>query len=306
MAKPDKIFASELLERELMDLREGTVVGNVADFCVTREGQVTLIGILPEEWYRGGQGVAPAQVTHVTAERISIEDGGGLEPFLPDNDTQFSTVYGDNVYGKQVLRQDGELMGVLVDFAFGLADGRITDIAVIGGGEQRELLAIEAVQTIGRNYIVVTLAAAPAVEAGAPGPKPAAAAAAPEAAAVAAWAEPAATYVEALPRAEPLQVEPAIVFAEPTVAEPLPEPAPEPAPVAAPRVEDDPVLAALSPFDRKKVEYLLGRSAHRELRTPGGVMIAERGATLDVAALSALASGGMLNAVFLEATSLKG
>jgi uncharacterized protein YrrD len=294
-----------------MDLREGMVVGNVADFCVTREGQVTLIGILPEEWYRGGQGVAPAQVTHVTADRISIEDSGGLEPFIPDNDTQLSTVFGDNVYGKQVLRQDGELMGVLVDFAFGLADGQITDIAVIGGGEQRELLAIEAVQTIGRNYIVVTLAEAPGVEAGAPGPKPAAAAAAPEAAAVAAYAEPQATYVAPLPRAEPLIVEPAIVFAEPTVAEPLPEPEPlaepEPEPVAlAPRIEDDPVLTGLSPFDRKKVEYLLGRSAHRELRTGGGTLIAERGQALDVTALSALASAGLLNAVFLEATSLKG
>jgi uncharacterized protein YrrD len=311
MAKPDKIFASELLERELMDLRAGAVVGSVADFCVTRDGRITLIGILPEEWYRGGQGIAPGQVTHVTEDRISIDDGGSLEPFHPDNDQLFSTVYGDNVYGKEVLRQDGELLGVLVDFSFSFGDGRISDIAVIGETEQRQLIAIEQVHTIGRNYIVVTLADASATEVGEPGPNVAAAstetsawtsmssassqAVAEESSSVLTYAEPLAPIQAAAESA--VEAPPARWEEHAPVAE---EPAPPP-----PGIDDDPVLRALSGFDRKKIEYLLGRPAHRELRSAEGVLIAERGASIDPAVLSALVSSGQLNAVFLETTSLK-
>src|SRR5687767_12181402 len=124
MAKPDKIFASELDGREVMDLRAGEVIGAVTDFCLTRDGTVTQIGVLPLQWYSGGRGVAPGAVTNITRERVSIDDAGLLEQFGPDSDTLLSYMF-DSVLGKEVLQQDGEYLGGLADFAFDLADGRI-------------------------------------------------------------------------------------------------------------------------------------------------------------------------------------
>src|SRR5687768_10317987 len=136
MAKPDRIFASELLEREVMDLRAGEIVGAVTDFNVTREGVVTQLGVLPLQWYRGGRGIAPGAITNVTRERVSIEDSTLLDDFAPDGDSSLSAMLGDNIYGKQVLQADGELLGSLADFAFDLSDGRITDIVVFGDDDK--------------------------------------------------------------------------------------------------------------------------------------------------------------------------
>jgi sporulation protein YlmC with PRC-barrel domain len=171
VAKPDRIFASELLEREVMDLRAGEIVGAVTDFNVTRDGVVTQLGVLPLQWYRGGWGIAPGAITNVTRERVSIEDSTLLDEFAPDGEESLSAMLGDNVYGKAVLQADGELLGHLADFAFDLGDGRITDVVVFGDDDKRSKISIASIQTIGKSYVVINRAGAAEVQ---PGPKPAA------------------------------------------------------------------------------------------------------------------------------------
>jgi sporulation protein YlmC with PRC-barrel domain len=170
VAKPDRIFASELLEREVMDLRAGEIVGAVTDFNVTREGVVTQLGVLPLQWYRGGWGIAPGAITNVTRERVSIEDSTLLDEFAPDGEASLSAMLGDNVYGKAVLAADGELLGHLADFAFDLEDGQITDLVVFGDDDKRIKIGVESIQTIGKSYIVISRAGSEVQ----PGPKMAA------------------------------------------------------------------------------------------------------------------------------------
>jgi len=179
VAKPDRIFASELLEREVMDLRAGEIVGAVTDFNVTREGVVTQLGVLPLQWYRGGWGIAPGAITNVTRERVSIEDSTLLEGFEPDGETSLSAMLGDNLYGKAVLQADGELLGHLADFAFDLSNGHLTDLVVFGDDDKRIKIGVEKIQTIGKSYIVISRSGAEVQ----PGPKMAAPSASAEVAA---------------------------------------------------------------------------------------------------------------------------
>ena len=173
MAKPDKIFASELLEREVLDLKAGETVGKVVDFAVSRDGAVAQLGILPRSWFAGGQGVTPAQIAWVNAERVCIEEGTSLAAFEAGQGESAAFLLRD-LHGKGVMQQDGLLLGTLADFAFNLTDGRICDLVVIGEGGKRVRVPVETIRAVGRDYIVIdrgTLdveAAAPAVSAESP------------------------------------------------------------------------------------------------------------------------------------------
>jgi sporulation protein YlmC with PRC-barrel domain len=368
VAKPDRIYASELLEREVMDLRDGAVVGSVTDFNVTRDGVVTQLGVLPLQWYRGGKGIAPGAITNVTRERVSIDDAGLLDDFDPDGETSLSAMLGDNLYGKQVLQADGELLGLLADFAFDLGDGRITDIVVYGDDDKRTKIGVDNVHTIGKSYIVISrggtevqtgpkpAASQPAerevarpVSTTKSAPKPAAKAApAPEAAPLppvaeeiepAVAAEPAAattpaakttrrTTPAAKPKAAPrAQAAPAAKTPTGRKSRPDTETAtgrksrpatetgtqierqldfgPEAAAASAPAAAEGLDGLGLSTFDRRKAEYLLGRNAHRDIRSGSGELVLKQGSPFNRSRIAALMEAGMLNAVFLEMTQHK-
>jgi len=309
MARPERILAQELLGLEVLDLGAGTVLGSVVDFAVTRDGRVALIGILPVEWYRGGQGVAPAGIAAINPERICLVEGATLAPFAPDGQELFSANFGDAIHGKTILQQDGELLGVLADFAFSLDDGRIQDIVVLDAEDKKVRVPVSAFRTLGRDYVVVERGAA-----GAGGePQPAGAQATPAA------AEP--EPMEAVP-SEPEQRAGAsgrrAAGAKAGGAKPTAAAASEEAAAAAgaageaaqpgeqaqvflePRPEPE-----LSKFDQKKRDFLRGRPAHRDITGPGGAILVAKGAALDGGALAKIIEAGLLGEVFVEMTLTK-
>lgn len=155
MAKPEKILAQELLDCEVMDLGAGRIVGTVVDFAISRDGTVVQMGILPLEWYQGGKGIAPGSITNINADRVIIDSADNLGEFAPDGEEQFSAQLGDTLLGKPVLQSDGEILGELADFWLKLEDGKITDLVVTGGDDKRVKVPLEAIKTIGRDYIVI-------------------------------------------------------------------------------------------------------------------------------------------------------
>lgn len=300
MPKPEKILAQELLELEVLDLTAGETVGSVLDFSITRDGRVALIGLLPVQWYRGGLGVTPQSIAGLNRDCICLAQGTALAPFAPDEQESFSVYFGDHIQGKPVLQEDGALLGELVDFCFSLDDGRILDLIVQDANEKRVRVPVEALKTIGRDYIVIqrggTSQAAP--EAVVAAPK----ASAPPAPEVAVDLDESLTDAAAIdgdPGAG-LEEEPAASI--PAVASAAPE---------LTRAEEKAALfgnvppAELTKFDQKKRDFLRGRKAHRDIAAPGGELIAAKGASLDDAKLNSIIEAGLLGDVFIEMTLTK-
>jgi len=278
MPKPDKILARELLEREVLDLSTGQVLGRVIDFALTREGRVAQIGVLINAWYEGGRGIAPAALASVHHDHVCIEDSHALAEFAPDGQQSFS-LKGDGLLGKHVLQQDGELLGDLADFSFDLAEGRIGDLIVLAPSEKRVKVPVEKIRTIGRDFIVI--------ERGTLG-------------------------VEA--EAEPGNVESTAAKAEADSGAAAAQAPAETASSAngqdqAETAADAPVLfgdaqpsLGLSKFDEKKRDYLLGRRARRDIKTSGGEVLIAKGAKLDEQAILRIIQAKLLNDVFIEMT----
>jgi sporulation protein YlmC with PRC-barrel domain len=299
MPKPDKILAQELLELEVLDLTAGETVGSVLDFSITRDGRVALIGLLPVQWYRGGLGVTPQSIATLNRDCICLAQGTVLAPFAPDEQESFSVYFGDHIQGKPVLQEDGALLGELVDFCFSLDDGRILDLIVQDASEKRVRVPVEALKTIGRDYIVIQRG----------GIGQAVAPSAPPASEVPATApEPAEAVDVVVAGAEVLANEPGVGVAE----ESAPSFAAEhPAVPELTRAEEKAALfgapppAELTKFDQKKRDFLRGRKAHRDITAPGGAVIAAKGAALDEAKLSQIVEAGLLGEVFIEMTLSK-
>jgi sporulation protein YlmC with PRC-barrel domain len=229
----------------------------------------------------------------VTRERVCIEDSSALADFDPYADEEANALTFDQLQGKTVVEQEGGLLGVLVDFAFMLSDGRICDLVVLGGeDEKRVKVAVEAIRSVGRDYIVIErglVAVAAPVEPPAPA-KPAqpAAPAAPSAA-------PAEAHVPA--GGDPLPAD-VIEHAAARIAE-VPLPAAEAGealftPAAEP--------GKLTKFDQKKADFLRGKKAHRDISAPGGEVLVAKGATFDDKVIAALAQHQLLGDVFVEMT----
>jgi len=293
MAKPEKILASELLEREVVDMQAGEAVGAVVDFAVTRDGCVALIGVLPLEWFRVGQGIAPSTVTNVTRERVCIEDSSALAEFDPYADEEASALTFDQLQGKTVVEQEGSLLGVLVDFAFMLSDGRICELVVLGSEEEKRVkVAVEAIRAVGRDYIVIERGQ---VSVAAPLDVPAP-------------LKPAQPAVPAAASAAHAEV------SVPAGGDPLP---PDIIEHAAARIADEPQPATesgealfnapaepgkLTKFDQKKADFLRGKKAHRDIAAPDGDKIVAKGAVIDDKIIAALAQHQLLGEVFVEMT----
>jgi len=327
MSKPDKILTAELLEREVLDMGAGRIVGSVVDFVLTRDGTVSLVGILPLTWYRGGQGIEPCNIVSINEERVCISGSDALTNFEPDSEETFSMMSGSQIQGKAVLQQDGEELGLLVDLAFNLADGRICDLVVLDAEEKRVRVAVEAIHTIGPDYIVVERAT---TKASAPEPEPEPVAKEPEPAPTPEpppppkQDKPAAKKKSSAPKPE------ASVAKKEAVADPEeggngaavdavsvpPELEEAPPPLPGGDAEREPTrteekkalfgesqpAAELSKFDQKKRDFLLGRPARREIKTPDGDLIAKAGDVLDEKALSRIIKHNLLANVFLEMT----
>jgi sporulation protein YlmC with PRC-barrel domain len=279
MPKPDKILARELLEREVLDLTTGQVLGRVIDFALTREGRVAQIGVLINAWYEGGRGIAPAALASVHHDHVCIEDGAALVEFAPDGEQSFS-LKGDGLLGKHVLQQDGELLGDLADFSFDLAEGRISDLIVRAPSEKRIKVPVAKIRTIGRDFIVIERGALSAEAA-----------------------------------IEPVASEDSM----PAPHEPVADAARAPAPAAeaASQAGQDQAGAGtrnsvlfgdaqpslgLSRFDEKKRDYLLGRRARRDIKTAAGEVLIGKGAKLDERAIRQIIKANLLNDVFIEMT----
>lgn len=293
MAKPDRILAQELIDREVMDIKAGEIVGSIVDFALGLDGSVALIGILPLEWYKGGQGITPESIVSVNPQRVCIADSSALASFAPDSEQTFSTHLGETIQGKSVLQEDGEQLGQLLDFSFSLDDGTIGDLIVLDEAGKKVRIAVEALKTIGRDYIVIERGIAPEVglthealedvlpqppegtppvEADGPPPTPSELDEEPPPA-------PAAKTQAAEPTREPTRAEEKqALFGEP------------------------PSPGELSAFDQKKRDFLLGRPAHRDIRTAEGELIAAKGEQLSDAVLQRIITAGMLGDVFIEMT----
>jgi sporulation protein YlmC with PRC-barrel domain len=308
MPKPEKILAQELLELEVLDLTAGETVGSVLDFSITRDGRVALIGLLPVQWYRGGLGITPQSIAGLNHDCICLAHGAVLAPFAPDEQESFSVYFGDHIQGKPVLQEDGALLGELVDFCFNLEDGRILDLIVQDASEKRVRVPVEALKTIGRDYIVIQRGGTgQAVSSSTPEAVVAMSQAdAPEATDTAPGTAVAADDIlieAALPEVGP-GIEPAEQSAPSFAAE-------HPVPPELTRAEEKAALfgtalpAELSKFDQKKRDFLRGRKAHREIKTAGGELIAAKGAALDDAKLNSIVEAGLLGEVFIEMTLSK-
>jgi len=278
MPKPDKILARELLEREVLDLSTGQVLGRVIDFALTREGRVAQIGVLINAWYEGGRGIAPAALASVHHDHVCIEDSQALAEFAPDGQQSFS-LKGDGLLGKHVLQQDGELLGDLADFSFDLAEGRIGDLIVLAPSEKRVKVPVEKIRTIGRDFIVIERGTLGAEAEAEPGNVESTAAKAEADSGAAAAQAPAETASSANGQDQ------------------------------AETAADAPVLfgdaqpsLGLSKFDEKKRDYLLGRRARRDIKTSGGEVLIAKGAKLDEQAILRIIQAKLLNDVFIEMT----
>ena len=225
MAKPERILAHELLDHEVMDLSAGRILGTVVDFAISGEGRVTQLGILPVEWYLGGKGIEPEHIANINADRVCIASAESLAPFAPDSTDSFSALQGDRFLGKPVLQHDGEVLGELADFWINLKDGRISDLVVIGDDDKRVKVALEAIKTVGTDYIVIDRAPAaidaPAEPEPAPGKAKAAGASQPPDAVKTAEPVAAPPAKAAAPSAEP-KADAKPKLKEPEVEEPEP------------------------------------------------------------------------------------
>lgn len=310
MSKPEKILAQELLELKVLDLSRGETLGSIVDFCITRDGRVVLLGLLPVQWFRGGLGIPPASIAGLNRECVCLAANTELAAFAPDEQDTFSTHFGSQIQGKPVLQEDGAVLGVLVDFAFSLADGRILDLVVQDAAEKRVRVPVESLRTIGRDYVVIQRAGLSQ-----------AAAATPPAPAIPSQALHAVEV--SLPPGGGMGAEEA---GAPAAGGPMPdtvalEEAPEapaldtapaaPAPEAEPTREQEKAAlfgeapAELSKFDEKKRDFLRGRKAHRDITAPDGEILAHKGSALDEAKLDRIIAAGLLGEVFIEMTLSK-
>jgi sporulation protein YlmC with PRC-barrel domain len=61
----------------------------------------------------------------------------------------------------------------------------------------------------------------------------------------------------------------------------------------------------ISKFDQKKMEFLIGKSAHRDIKDPEGVILVAEGEDFDQSALLRILEAGVLGEVFIEMTLRK-
>lgn len=294
MQRPEKILANDLLELEVLDLGAGVVVGSIVDFALTQEGKVELIGILGEQWFKGGQGIAPSAITNLNLERITIANSDVLTEFCPDGETLFSANTDQYILGKRVMQEDGEMLGILQDFSLCLEDGQITDLIVLGGDEKRVKIPVESFKTIGRDYIVIVRGTQDFET--------------PEEVPTSAEPGPA-VKVELAKEAKPddAVVDVGIPPKAKDVEDALPQPVDEPS-----RTEEKQALfgdkkerARLSKFDKKKHDFLMGKTANRDINDAEGKPILAKDQNIDEAALEQIISAGMLGDIFIELTLKK-
>jgi len=276
MSKPEKILAQELINREVLDLKAGEVVGSIRDFALTRDGLISLIGILAQDWFIGGQGVPPSSVTNVKHERVTVSDTSALTEFAPDGVETFSVRSNDYIRNKSVLSEDGEELGKLQDFAFQLDDGKIVDLVVLDANEKKAKIPVDAIQTIGRDYIVIVRGKPSFERADDP---PVAADVTDEA--------PTKKMTAELPADAPVTKEPA----EPS------------------RTEEKEALfgggseePVLNKFDQKKRDFLNGREAHRDISTEDGELIVAKGEPIEGEVLAMIIEHNLLGKIFIEMT----
>lgn len=275
MSKPEKILARELLEREVLDLAAGQIIGRVIDFALTRDGRVAQIGVLINAWYEGGRGLPPAAIASVHRDHVCIEDSAGLAEFAPDGEASFS-LKGDALLGRQVLQQDGELLGELFDFCFEFAEGQITDLIVLAPTEKRVKVPVEKIRTIGHSFIVVERGVL-----------------------VVGAAELQAGEEETLPGEE-------LAAEDGGPGENSLEPAGSGATAGERALFGDAhAQSGLSRFDEKKRDYLLGRPAHRDISSPAGELLIAKGGKLDGKVIQRIIEAELLNDVFIEMTLTK-
>jgi len=278
MTKPEKVLANELLQCEVLDLAAGKVIGNVQDLALTLDGRIVAVGVLPRAWYTGGLGISPASIISIQQQRVCIESQDVLAEFRPTKKS-FSMYENDLLASKHVLQQNGKMLGLLMDFSFELASGRITDLIVLGEDDRRSKVIVDSIHAIGPEYLVVDQIEAT------------------DASSVA-MDNPVSNkgnddYISASPEISPELEEappPAMSSADMPVGELF----------GGSKEESD-----LSAFDEKKRKFLLGRPAHRDIKTAEGEMIIAKGEGINEAAFEGIIEAGLLGEVFIEMTLKK-
>lgn len=276
MGTTEKVYANDLLEREVLDLSAGMILGSIVDYVITGDGVVSLIGILGERWFAGGSGIPPSTITNINAQRITIVDSGEITTFEPDGEDSFSVNTDTFIWGKNVLADSGELLGGLMDFCFNLSDGVITDLVVMDGAEKRQKVPIDKLLTIGRDYIVIARGSGDSEEAADINP------------AASSYTTPG-TYSAAEAEAPEDAADESAVGLQ--------------ADDSAGAADESAVRAALSRFDQKKYDYLINKRAHRDISDADGDVIAAKGTPLDDAALGRIVDSNQLSRVFIELTA---
>jgi sporulation protein YlmC with PRC-barrel domain len=278
MTKPEKVLANELLQCEVLDLAAGKVIGNVQDLALTLDGRIVAVGVLPRAWYTGGLGISPASIISIQQQRVCIESQDVLTEFRPDKKS-FSMYENGLLASKRVLKQNGEMLGQLMDFSFELASGRITELIVLGENERRSKVAVDCIRAIGPEYLVVGQAEVTDAPS-------------------AAMDNPAVNKDNPNPASSFQEVPPELEEAPPPAMSSADQPAGEL--FGGSKEESD-----LSAFDEKKRKFLLGRPAHRDIKTAEGEMIIAKGESISETAFEGIINAGLLGEVFIEMTLKK-
>lgn len=278
MTKPEKVLANELLQCEVLDLASGKVIGNVQDLALTLDGRIVAVGVLPRAWYTGGVGISPESIVSIQQQRVCIESHDALIEFRPDKKS-FSMYENGLLASKHVLKQNGEMLGQLMDFSFELASGRIIGLIVLSEDERRSKVAVDCIRAIGPEYLVVdqieaTDASSAAVD---------------------------------NPAVSKDNSNPASAFQEipPELAETPPQATSQTEPPVSELFGGSKEERDLSAFDEKKRKFLLGRPAHRDIKTAEGEMIIAKGEDISEAAFESIIDAGLLSEVFIEMTLKK-
>lgn len=155
----------ELLGLPVLEIVSGKQVGEVSDVIMDTD-RATIRGFIISApgWFKGGQGVAFADVVSIGRDAVMVRSTAVLtDPAAIPGRTTAQPL--GALVGKDLYSETGQLLGVLADVFFDTATGEIKGYEVSDSVLQdllhgRMVMPLPQAQVVGENMIIVPEAAA--------------------------------------------------------------------------------------------------------------------------------------------------
>lgn len=160
-----------LIGLPVIALADGTRLGTVRHLVVD-SGRAQVVGFALDDgrWWRPSPVLLLRDAVGLAGEVVTTRERGALVDACSVPDLERLLSSDQQLLGRQVVRTDGSLVGVVTDFSFDPRSGRIASLEVSSdcddAAARLQLVAYQQVQVMGPDAVVIAVSSRPDVRPG--------------------------------------------------------------------------------------------------------------------------------------------